>query len=443
MRSDRGRGEIVLAIVGLSLVLLTIAGPAINWALGGMSYWVIVGLTAAAAAWAALTADRLDRRIALLVIALVAIAMRASQLLVDPYLSDDIYRYIWDGRVQAAGINPYRYIPFAPELSHLRDDEIFPKINRADYAPTIYPPTAQVFFLLATRLGESVVMMKLALVACEAVTIGATLAVLSRLGLPSTRIAGLVWHPLSVWEIAGSGHVDALMCALFMLAVVVFLGGRTLMAGVLATAAALVKPTALLALPVFWRPWHLRLPAVFLATLLLLYAPYVAVGWKVLGFLPGYIAEEGLDKGYGFRLVMIAYHFFGVVPFIDKLYAGAFGLIMLGLALLAGFRRDRSPGASIAALAILVTVFLVLLTPHFPWYYLIAVPFLTVYPWSWTLWVITVAGVLTYNEIPGDIMPGYVHLMMVFNALVLVAVIRDVRIIRAKPNLLPEGALRP
>ena len=364
-------------------------------------------------------------------------------LLVPPTLTTDAFRYVWDGRVQAAGINPYRYIPSAPELSHLRDAMIYPKINRADYAPTIYPPTAQMFFLLVTRLGESVLVMKLALLACEGVTIAATLAILARLDLPRSRIAALVWHPLQVWEIAGSGHIDALMCALFMAAVIVYLGGRTLAAGVLATMAALVKPTALLALPVFWRPWRIWLPLLFLATIALLYAPYLAVGWKVLGFLPAYVAEEGLDKGYGFRLVMIVYQIFGVVPYIDKIYAAVFGIVMVALALLAGFRRDRSPAATIAALAVIVCVFLVLLTPHFPWYYLAAVPFLAVYPWSWTLWVITVAGVLTYNEIPSDILPAYIHLMMVFNAMVCVAVVRDVCHIRANPHVLPEGALAP
>ena len=59
--------------------------------------------------------------------------MRLALLFVEPYLSTDIYRYVWDGRVQAAGINPYRYMPIAPELAHLRDAAIFPNINRADY----------------------------------------------------------------------------------------------------------------------------------------------------------------------------------------------------------------------------------------------------------------------------------------------------------------------
>src|ERR1044071_5648462 len=65
-----------------------------------------------------------------------AVLFRLSIIFAPPYLSDDIYRYIWDGRVQAAGINPYRYVPAAPELVQLRDDDIYPKVNRRESAHT-------------------------------------------------------------------------------------------------------------------------------------------------------------------------------------------------------------------------------------------------------------------------------------------------------------------
>ena len=68
----------------------------------------------------------------------VAILLRAYVLLFDPLLSSDIYRYIWDGKVQAAGISPYRYLPADEALAFLRDGAIFPNINRAATAVTIY-----------------------------------------------------------------------------------------------------------------------------------------------------------------------------------------------------------------------------------------------------------------------------------------------------------------
>ena len=347
------------------------------------------------------------------------------QLGVEPYLSSDIYRYVWDGRVQAAGVNPYRYIPAAQELARLRDVAIYPLINRADYAVTIYPPIAQMFFLLATRLGENIVVRKLALVACEAFAIYATMVVLDRLALPPARIAAFAWHPLAVWEIAGNGHVDALMIGLLMLALVVFASGRTLLAGALATAAALVKPTALL-LPVLWRPWQWRLPAMVGLTAVLLYAPYLSVGWQVLGFLPGYVAEEGISQGYGFRFVMIAHELFGPLRYSGAVYGTLAGLIMLTLAFAASLRVDRSLAASAGWLTVLLAAFLVLLTPHYPWYYLALMPFLALYPRAWSLWVLTVASVLSYDAIPDDVLPIYIHRQIAFNALVLIAVARDI-----------------
>ena len=91
-------------------------------------------------------------------------------LLFDPLLSSDIYRYVWDGRVQAAGINPYRYFPPMTRWRFCARDDLS-HINRADFAVTIYPPVAQFFFLIVTRIGESVNVMRLALLGCEAVSV--------------------------------------------------------------------------------------------------------------------------------------------------------------------------------------------------------------------------------------------------------------------------------
>jgi len=127
-----------------------------------------------------------------------AILLRLGALAAPVYLSDDIYRYIWDGRVQAAGINPYRYIPTDAHLAPLRDEAVFPNINRNNYAPTIYPPVAQMLFFAATRFGETVPAIKLVLVAVEAIGIGALLVVLRTTGAPRENIIFYAWHPLTV-----------------------------------------------------------------------------------------------------------------------------------------------------------------------------------------------------------------------------------------------------
>jgi alpha-1,6-mannosyltransferase len=87
------------------------------------------------------------------IILICAAACRLVCLFSPPFLSTDIFRYVWDGQVQAAGINPYRYIPADAHLAFLRDLDIYPHINRRTYAHTIYPPGAQMLFLLITRMG--------------------------------------------------------------------------------------------------------------------------------------------------------------------------------------------------------------------------------------------------------------------------------------------------
>jgi hypothetical protein len=131
-----------LAIMAIALTAMTIAAPTLHSRYSG---WALIATfeSGGLGAWAAeRLAARSDQRPALIIILAGAVAMRLALLFVEPCLSSDIYRYIWDGRVQIAGINPYRYVPKAPELAQLRDAAIFPNINRASYAPTIYPPVA-------------------------------------------------------------------------------------------------------------------------------------------------------------------------------------------------------------------------------------------------------------------------------------------------------------
>src|SRR5262249_60343577 len=108
-------------------------------------------------------------------------------------LGSDISLLFWAGRVQPAGLIPPAHGPAAPELALLRDSAIWPLINRADYAVTIYPPVAQALFLGITRLGETVVVMKLGLLLFEGVTVAAIIALIRRLGISPARIAAYAW----------------------------------------------------------------------------------------------------------------------------------------------------------------------------------------------------------------------------------------------------------
>src|SRR5262249_35653022 len=147
----------------------------------------------------------------------------------------------------------YRYIPVDPHLAALRDERIFPNVNRSTYAPTIYPPVAEGIFFLATRLGESVTAMKAVMVAFEAAAVLLLLRLLPLFGLPRERILVYLWHPLPLWEFAGSGHIDAAMIAFVALALGARRRDAAWLTGVALTAAALVKFFPAVLFPAFHR----------------------------------------------------------------------------------------------------------------------------------------------------------------------------------------------
>ena len=211
-RSLKGnRIAIVLIVLGVGSLLIYGMGARAEGTKDLVWFLKLAGVQIvlyAAVAWFSLR-GRESR--SLLIIGLVFAALfRLSILFSPPYLSDDVYRYVWDGRVQAAGINPYRYIPADQSLVDLRDVKIYPKINRRDYARTIYPPVAEAVFFATTRLSESVTWMKATMVGFEAVAIWAIIQLLASFGLARQRILIYAWHPLVVWEFAGSGHLDAI-----------------------------------------------------------------------------------------------------------------------------------------------------------------------------------------------------------------------------------------
>jgi alpha-1,6-mannosyltransferase len=335
-------------------------------------------------------------RAGLALILATAVLLRVGALAAPVYLSDDIYRYIWDGRVQAAGINPYRYIPTDTHLAPLRDAAIFPNINRNNYAPTIYPPVAQMLFLAATRFGETVPLMKLMLVAVEAIAIGALLFVLRARGAPRENILLYAWHPLPVWEIAGSGHIDAAVVAFVSLALVGAVSGRRVWSGAALAAATLVKFFPLVLAPALWRPaksnlgdWRWLLG--FIAVVVAAYIPYLGVGPRVLGFLPGYVAEENFVSGNGFWAVELVNR---AIPVPVAAYLALAATVVAGLAI-GALARPAGPLASLPWATALGTAATLFASPHYAWYFVWLVALLCVAPWWPAFWP-TVTAVLLY-----------------------------------------------
>jgi alpha-1,6-mannosyltransferase len=389
------RALFALAAAGLVLFMLS---PLAIYFLFAASFEGFVAVALAQGAVYALSVFIVLRQrlggAALAVVFTVAVIARVIALPAPPILSTDVARYVWDGRVQAAGINPYRYVPADAELAKLRDKSIYPHINRADYAVTIYPPVAEMMFFLATRVSESFAMMRLTMIAFEAVTVLALLALLAHDGRPTARVLIYAWHPLPIWEFAGTGHVDAAAIALMTLAMLAAVRKRRVLAGIALAAGALIKPFVVLVAPPLWRRWDWRLPAAFVATAVVCYLPYLSIGSGVLGYLGGgYQDEQGYLDGKGFFIVSLLRHLGAPAPGGSAF--AIFGALVLAVGALAIALRAKPREPDPAIFLPLAAAAVLMASPHYAWYFAFLLPLLARAPYVPLIYV-TLASFILY-----------------------------------------------
>ena len=410
----------LLAATGAVLAGLTLVTP-FAFVAGGdnvfMALTIPAGLLTIAATY---LAERAPPDRALWLIFGLAVVLRVYVLLFDPLLSSDIYRYVWDGRVQAAGINPYRYVPAHEALAFLRDGTIFSHINRVDTAVTIYPPVAQFFFFIVTRIGESVTTMRLALLGCESVAVAMIMLLLRRTNRPVTRVTAYLWHPLPLWEIANSGHVDALMVALMLVGLWIALSGHALRGAAVIALSMLVKPYAAPALAAIWRPWDVKMPLVVIAVVALCYLPYLSVGWGVLGFLTkGYLMEEGISAGNDLWLLSLWRLVFGEHQGDVAAYAALSALLLIFKGLSVARSSDHTVAARIADINNMLLLTLLLLSPNYPWYFLVMMPFAALCG-SPPTWAVSIGALLLSEQLDWDFyLPRMVTKSILFGSLLL------------------------
>lgn len=398
---------------------MVLAGPLLHRRAGDLAFNAIAVAHGLLVILAVQIAPKVEGRRALWIILGIGLVLRLALLFDLPSLSTDAFRYVWDGRVQGEGINPYRYLPAAPELAYLRDAVIYPWINRADYAITIYPPAAQMLFFLVGRIADGMVAMKLAFIGFEAVTVLVLLDLLRRIGQSTTRIVAYVWHPLALWEIAGNAHIDAAMLALMMLGVwIVAVLRRPVAAAAVLAIAAMMKPLAALALPFAWKPWDWRAPLVAVVTVALLYVPYLSVGTGMFSFVPGYIQEENIGSGDAFWVVWIVNSLFGPQAWAKPVYLLAAAALLATLALRLSFATEETTEQRLRRLSWLVFAGLIALSPGYPWYYLCILPFVVLFG-SPPFWAATIGCYLLYDQYPDDpqvafwVRDGLMHLAIV------------------------------
>jgi hypothetical protein len=266
-------------VVGAAVVAATLYGALA--AAGDLRQHLALYLTAHAlltalmlVAWRAVAAGGPAVFRAMLV---AAVVFRVIAAVAPPTLSDDVFRYVWDGRVQAAGHHPYKFPPSDPMRAELRDPIVYPRINHPEI-PTIYPPLAQLFFAALAAAKLSVTGFKIALGLADVGVVVALAGLLDALGLPRHRAVLYAWNPLAVFEAAGSGHVEPLGIALVLLALSGLTKAHKTAAGAALGGAIQAKLLPLLLVPGFLR--RAKAPAILamLSVIALTTAPYAFRG---------------------------------------------------------------------------------------------------------------------------------------------------------------------
>lgn len=184
---------------------------------------------------------------------LIAIGILPRLLLLpsEPRLSEDLYRYLWDGRLVAEGVNPFPHAPADPALARYHD-ALLGRLNHAD-VPTIYPPMAQFLFGAAARLAAEPWAWKATLLALEALLLLGLASLLRARGQPRERLLLYFWNPLVIVESFGSGHVDLAAAAFLVFALALHERERPRLSGLAFAAAVLVKYMPLLLVPALLR----------------------------------------------------------------------------------------------------------------------------------------------------------------------------------------------
>lgn len=417
--------RVTTAFTGLALAVLcavTAVGVHTQHIFAGNSGLPLFGLTFvgwAAFAVAFLLLRRMPLKVATAFVVAGTLGMGAAAMAGPPNTSTDSARYAWDGIVANAGVSPYAHVPAADALDPQREAWLWPQpgtapdgsprcigdrvtgttsvpdgdtlcsnLNRPQ-VPTIYPPVAQLWFA-ATRsvvppTAEYWVEQAAGLVVSLVVTLLLVWS-LRRTGRDPRWAAMWGWCPFVASEAVTNSHVDALGVLLVVAASVVAVpavtalrgaggGRRALLTGVLVGLAAATKFVPVIAALPLAKRHTVRVGLAAAVTFVVVYLPYVVVtGWQVVGYLPGYLSEQGYQNGDGFALVSL------VVPGRAAVVVSAVLLVVIAVLQW----RHTDPDEPWLAQLVGAGAMLLVVSSPYPWYALVLIPFVALTRrWEW------------------------------------------------------------
>jgi alpha-1,6-mannosyltransferase len=310
--------------------------------------------------------------LALILVLAASVLFRVALLPADPAISDDVYRYQWDGRVQRANLNPYEVFPAMAEVAALQDHQH--PLKTGTTTPTVYPPLSELVF----RAVETVAGYKRLFTLFDLGSIAVLLALLAHYRLSLPCILVYAWNPGIVISFALSGHLDS-MAIFTLLCAFLFLAYKRPKLSLASLAlSVLSKFFAVALLPVFLKKTKLAGAWIFGAVLLAAYVPFLGAGAHLLKGLSNF-SRDWENNDSAFRLIRV------IIPSKQSAELVAAGIV---LALLAYVMIRRLPPLDTG---LILTGGILLVSPNaFPWYFTWLVPYLCFFPKpSWLLMSVT------------------------------------------------------
>src|SRR6266404_4168640 len=304
---------------------------------------------------------RFSRRVVVIGLVLAAV-WHIEFLWVPSGADDDIHRYVWDGRLQRLGYNPYIVVPSDPVLSGLHTSETR-TLNNPE-VPSPYPPGAQLFFRAVTSIQESTFALKVAFVLCDLAIVLVLLDVLRCTRQGEHWVLAYAWHPLLAIEVAGSGHVDIVGVLLLLVSVAALVRRWRAVAALAFGLAVSVKFLPIVLLPLYWKRVRMRDSTLAAIVVGLLYVPFLNHGRIPIGSLGTYVQRFRFND-----------------PVFATLERVAAPQLVAGLAVLVGFltaiwMRRKSEEGSSDAFAWPMAASLLCAPVVYPWYLLWVLPFI-------------------------------------------------------------------
>lgn len=406
---------VLLPTAGSAFLAATLTLAVSKAPLGSPLFFAMIGLAGAAYVavlqriWKAPRAPRSLLRLAFA----FAIAFRAPLAIAPVGPDNDMVRYLWDGRVQRLGYNPYQVIPADPAMASTHTAQTAQMPSRL--ARTPYPPGAQLFFRLVSMLDDSTLAMKLALVGCDLLTIVVLWRWLVLIGRSEWLTLVYAWNPLVVLEVAHSGHIDALG-ALWVAATAYWLARRRPMLATVAFVFAIAtKLLPIVLAPLIWRRIGLRNVLIGAAAAVALCLPFLNGTVVPLGSVANVVAYIRFNGPV-----------FKAIADVTTPQAAAAAAVMLGTGV-AVWARWHLPAGDPAAWGWPMAVALACAPVVYPWYLLYFTPFLFSTPMIplivWTFSALPVYTVWHFARHGGRwIVPGWV-LTLEYGAIVAAALV--------------------